>query len=180
MAITITTTTDRNVLEVGLTEERGQVLLDVLLDPYELVTARGIEVAPPPERADVALPGIADPDELERDRAPMTTYDRPVGAWTLCDDEEDLEAAVDVVRGRLATLLELEHLAPLQDVKVRTTTYLAGPNPEGVLCVLAETVALELTNPPLLEHLSPFTALGRRLGAARRPRPSQRHLGAMA
>lgn len=72
MPITVTTTTDRNVLEVGVTEERTQVLLDVVLVPGELTGVHNLEVRPfELEERDVAFAGAAIEDtrsELERER----------------------------------------------------------------------------------------------------------------
>lgn len=79
MAITITLdnrTYDRpDVLEVGLTEEGGQVLLEVVLAPQEL-TGRGsrLEVKPPPDletgdRAYAAIPDVGEVSEDARNLA---------------------------------------------------------------------------------------------------------------
>jgi hypothetical protein len=67
ITITLTGTNPPDVLEVGLTEERGQVLLEVLLDPDELTGSRDLEAAPF-ERAELlGIVGQPEEDATEAD-----------------------------------------------------------------------------------------------------------------
>lgn len=110
-------------------------------------------------------------------------YSTPRGHWLPIGPHPDdltLELAGLEATMALEDDLTAAGEVPLRPIELKTTTYLAGPNPDGFVVVLAETVALKLTNPPLLERYSLFGGLRRRLGAAATSRPPHRHLGGQA